>query len=350
VSQAEIVAALVALAVQAGLAFAGAGVWALVTGMLMTNLLLTIMTFSFVDWRPGLRWGSTRFKEMLRYSFAALGSRLFAGVYAQVDAVILGKLFGEVVLGFYSMAKQIALLPVYKVSAVVNQLATPVMAGLQHDAGQMRGALLRQMRLVTCLTMPLCVGLALVADDFIRVVLTDKWLPAVPALQILCLFSAWQSFSVMLPPVLFARYREGFMFWWNASLLLVMPLAFWAGAAWNGAVGMALAWITIYPMVTLFQIREVMKELNLSWTTIGIQLRPIMIATVIMISTISLIRYAFPLGDSVSNEIFRLAATSVIGAFIYVLIIYWQGKLLVLEMGELLGWLLRRSRPTPTVN
>ena len=349
VSQAEILALLVAMPVQVGLALAGAGVWALVAGIVTTHLLSTAAMFAFVDWRPGLRWGSSRFKEILKYSLATLGGRLCWGVYEQVDVFILGKLSGGVALGFYSMAKQIALIPVHKVSVVVNQLAAPVMAGLQHDAAQMRLVLLRQMRLVACLTMPLCVGLALVADDFVHVVLTDKWMPGVPALQILCLFSAWHSLIIMLPPVLFARYRAGYVFWWNASLLFTMPFAFWAGAAWKGAVGMCLVWITIYPLLTLALVREVVKELDLSWTIIGIQLRPIVIATIMMSCTVSFLRYSLPVGTSSLDEILRLATTCGIGSLIYVAMIYWQGKLLVSEIGEVVGWLLKRSRPKPAV-
>ena len=348
VSQAEILSVLVALPVQLGLALGGAGVWALVAGMVTTHLLQVLATFSFVDWRPGLRLGSNRLKDMVEYSLAAMGSRVCWGVYDQIDIFILAKLSGDVVLGFYSMAKQIALLPVHKVSVVVNQLAVPVMAELQHDTERMRLALLRQMRLVACLTTPLCLGLALVADDFIHVALTDKWMPAVPLLQILCLFSMWHSLTVLMPPILFARYRAGFLFWWSASLLLTMPFAFWAGAAWNDALGLTLAWITAYPLITLVKVRKVMKELDLSWIMIGRELRPVVAATVMMCCAVSIIQYGMP-GSTIFEAMLRLASSCLIGFLAYVAGIVWQGRLLVSEFGEVFGWLLRGFRPAPVM-
>lgn len=349
VTQVEIIALLVSLPLQVGLAVAGAGVWALVAGIVTTHLVSTIMTFAFVDWRPSLNWGSSRFKNFLNYSAAMAGRNVCWGIYEQIDIFILGKLSGDVTLGFYSMAKQIALLPVHKVSVVVNQLATPVMAGLQHDTNQMRVALFRQFRLVACLTMPLCMGIAIVADDFVHLVLTDKWMPAVPTLRVLCFYSAWHSLCIIMQPILQARYRAGFLFWWTVSLLLVMPFAFWVGAVWNGAVGMSLAWVTIYPLLTLVQVREVMKELQITWKAVGIQLQPIVIATIVMSGAVGALRFVLPVASTSVNEILRFVGVCGIGAAVYAVVIYWLGKLVVSEISELIGWLLKRSRPAPAV-
>ena len=347
VSQVEILAACVGLPVQVGLAIAGAGVWALVAGMLTVQVFQAVATFAFVDWRPGLKVGSRRSKEMMSYSLSALGGRLCWGIYDQMDVFILGKMSGEVLVGVYSMAKQLAMLPVHKVSGVVNQLAAPVMAELQRDIAQMRSALLRQVRLVASLTTPLCAGLALVADDFIHVVLTDKWMPVVPILRLLCLFAMWHSVTIMLPPVLFARYRAGFMFRWNAALLVTMSFAFWAGAAWKGALGIAFAWITVYPVITLVKVRRVMKELDLTWRIIATTLRPILVATVLMCCSVGLLRYLIPAPTSLPEEILRLAGTCAIGFLTYLAAILWQGKLLVAEFTEVFWWLLKGFRPAP---
>src|SRR3989442_5738080 len=150
VAQAEIASMLATIPVVLGLAWSGAGVWALVAGTLVMPLVQTIVSFWFVRWRPGLRIGRRRLDEILRYSLAALGARVGWAVYQQVDAVVLGKVAGEVVLGFYSMAKQLSSLPVEKVTVVANQLAIPIMAGLQADRAAMRASFLRGLRLVAC--------------------------------------------------------------------------------------------------------------------------------------------------------------------------------------------------------
>jgi len=103
----------------------------------------------------------------------------------------------------------------------------------------MRDGFLRGLRLVACTTVPLCVGAALVADDLVSIAFTDKWQPMVPLLRVLCVFGLVRSLDVLLPPVLFARYRPRSCFGWTVVLLLVMPFAFLTGAVSFGAAGVA---------------------------------------------------------------------------------------------------------------
>ncbi|MBI4271488.1 MAG: lipopolysaccharide biosynthesis protein [Candidatus Rokubacteria bacterium] len=347
VSQAEVAAMLVAIPVVVAMAWSGAGVWALVAGTLVTPLVQNIVSFWFVRWWPGLRVGSRRLREILRYSLAALGARAGWAVYQQIDAVVLGKVFGEVVLGFYSMAKLLATLPVDKVSVVANQLALPIMAGLQTDRRAMRASFLRGLRLVACLTVPLCVGMALVADDFVSVVLAEKWRPMVPLLRVLSLLGLIRSLDVLLPPVLFARYRAAFLFWWTGALLLAMPFAFWAGAVWMGPLGVALAWITVYPVIMAWMAREALRELETGWKTLRHELRTILVATLMMAGVVMVVEWALPASDVV-DRLVRLVVAAGLGAAVYAASILWQGGVLVGEIEEVAGWLLRRHAAVRT--
>jgi hypothetical protein len=137
------------------------------------------------------------------------------------------------------------------------------------------------------------------------------------------------------------------MFRWNAALLVTMSVAFWAGAVWKGALGIAVAWITAYPVITLVKVRKVMKELDLTWAMIAIQLRPIFVATALMCGSVGLLRYMMPTPTSLTEEILRLAGTCGIGFFTYVAAILWQGRLVVSEFAEVFGWFLKGFRPAP---
>ena len=174
-AQAEIISALVGMPVMLLLAWTGAGVWALVFGGIAQAVVRTIIIFAFHPWWPRFRFTGRRIPAMLRYSMSAVGANLGWSLYSQMDSLIVGKLTNEQTLGIYSMAKQLAIMPVTKVSVVINQLAGPVMARLQHDQERLRALFLKVVRLVTCVTLPLCVGLGLVAHDFILVVLGEKW-------------------------------------------------------------------------------------------------------------------------------------------------------------------------------
>lgn len=340
VSQAEIAATLATLPVVLGMAAAGAGVWALVAGSLLMPVVQGGVIFRFVRWRPGLGLGSERLQPILGYGLATLGTRVGWAAYQQLDAFVLGKVSGDVVLGFYSMAKQLATLAVDKVSVVVNQLASPLMAELQADRGAMRISLLRGVRLAGCLAIPLSAGTALVAGDLVRVALTEKWLPMVPVLQVLCLFALIRSIDVLLPPVLFARYRAGFLFWWVGSVLLVMPPALWAGARLMGALGVALASLVVYPFLMVWMAREALRELEASWRMVWEQLRPVVLAVVVMAGAVLLVRWAVPV-SGVWDRLLRLAVATGVGALAYGGTLAWRGGPLMGELVEVARWLLR---------
>lgn len=341
ISQADIAGVLVTVPVVLGLAWSGAGVWALVAGTLTTPLVQTFVLFWFVTWRPGFRVGSRRFRDIFRYSAPVLGARVGWAAYQHVDALVLGKIAGETVLGFYSMARLMAMLPVDKISAVANQLALPIMAGLQADRATMRLSFLRGLRLVASLTVPSCVGMALVADDFVSIALAERWKPIVPLMQVLCLFGLMRSLDILLPPILFARYRPGFMFWWTAGLLLVMPFAFWAGAVRLGAIGVALALVVVYPVFNTWLAREAFKELELSWKAVWRQLRPVMGASIMMVISVLTVHSTVPVSDSL-DRLTRFGLAVGCGALVYALALFRWGGPLVREIADVAGWVLPR--------
>lgn len=345
VSQAEIVAVATTIPVILALAWSGAGVWALVAGALVMPLVQTSLSYWFVRWWPGLRIRSRRLGALLRYSLGALGARGGWAVCQQVDTLVLGKVSGDVVLGFYSVAKVLATLPVLKISVVANQVAMPLMAGFQADRDALRTAFLRGLRLVGSLTVPLCLGIALVADDLVYFALADKWMPIVPLLRVLALFALIHSLEVLLPPVLFARYRTAFMFRWTAAVLLLMPLAFWAGAAWMGALGVALAWLVPYPAIMARMAREALRELGIGWATVWSQLRPVILAALVMAASVLVVRSLLPASDS-PERLVRLALAVGLGAAVYATLILWHGGLLASEIREVVGWLYR-PKPRP---
>lgn len=340
VSQAEIISVLVTIPVVLGMAWSGAGVWALVAGALVMRLVQTIVSFWFVRWWPGLRVRGRRLREILRFSLAALGAKAGWAAHDQVDEFVLGKVAGDLVLGFYSMAKTLALLPVVKVAVVANQLAMPILAGLQTDRGAMRASFLRGLRMVASLTVPMCLGMALVASDFIRLALGDKWVPSISILEVLALFAMMHSLEVLLPPVLFARYRAAFMVRWTAALLLVMPFAFWAGAAWWGPLGVALAWLGVYPLIMGWMAREALRELGIGWHTVWDQLRPVAGGALMMTGCVLVVRWTLPASDPL-ERLLRLALAVGAGGAVYAGVILWRGGLLAAEIREVAGWLYR---------
>lgn len=345
VSKAEIVSSLCVLPTMIALAWVGAGVWALVASTVLLPLIQSIVTIWFVRWWPSFQMKGGRFGQVVQYSLKTLGSNLTWSVFSQMDCIVLGKVAGDHVLGLYSMAKQLATLPVNKISVAVNQLAMPLMAGMQNDLPALGQCLLRGLRLVACVCIPMCMGMAFVAEDFVLLILSEKWLSLVPIFQVSCLYALVHSLAVLFPPILFARFRLTFLFWWTITLIVVMTIGFWVGATTSQGIGTAAVLAIFYPLFVVWMANVVLQEIKLDWKAIWEQVQSSFTASIVMVIAIQLVMWGMS-GSIVtaSERILRFALAIGIGALVYASAIVWSGGRILNEMREIAGWLLSRGR------
>lgn len=346
-SQAQLAATLATIPTVLGLAMAGAGVWALVAGMIVMPVVQTAATFLLVRWRPGLRIGGRRLGEVFHYGFASFGARVCRAVSLDADAFLLGKLAGATALGFYSMAKQLATLPLEKLVVLVMQVLSPMLAEQQDSREQMRRSVLRAIRFVAWVTFPIFGGFMVVAEDLVRVILTDKWLPATPVIVLLCAFSMVRALEMLLAPALMAAYRPRFVFRYQLALMAALVPAFWLGALHGGAPGVALAWVTVYPVVMVWMAREALRELHASFRSLWLELRsPVAVTAVMMLAVLAVRHLLLSVAADLAWE--RLAVLVLTGVMVYGVGLLAIGGPVRGELLELAGWLFRRARPAGT--
>jgi O-antigen/teichoic acid export membrane protein len=197
--------------------------------------------------------------------------------------------------------------------------------------------------MVACVTLPICVGILFVAPDLVSVVLSEKWAPTAPILQVLSICGMVRSLASLLPPVLFARYRATFLCWWMATVVLIMPVAFSVGATARGAVGVALAWVIVYPWLTVWMAQEAMKEIGLEWSMLWEQLKPLVLPIAVMVGCILLAQGVLG-GSAFQERVLRLVISVAGSGVAYGLTIYWRGGRMLYEILEVVGWLIKPQR------
>jgi len=343
ISQAEIIGAAVALPVMLGCALSGLGVWTLVVGALASVVIKDLAIFAFAPWFPGLRIGGERAREMLHFALTTLGITTMWALREQADVLVIGKITGQVSVGLYSMAKDLAMLPTNKISSAVNMLSSPMMAELQTNIEAMRRAFYRAARLTSAIALPASTGLALVADDVVAALLGPRWLPAVALLRLLCIYSAVRALEVMLPPVLFARLRHRFLFWWYLALLVVVPAVTVLGAEWDGAAGAVKFFTPAYCVLISILTKKVLAELKGSFLELWSETWPILTATATMAVLVLLLR-KFILGAVPEPPLVELILLSVSGAVTYLGVLLAVGRTIVGEGAEVIGWIILRRR------
>lgn len=169
------------------LAYKGFGVWALVMQALMRNSLNTILLWKLSKWVPKGGFSKDSFKTLFSFGSKLLAGGLLNTIYNNIYLIIIGKLFSASQLGFYTRAQQFQRLPAENITGTLQRVTFPVLSSLQNDNTKLINAYRKLIKISAFVIFPLMLGLAVMAKPLIRLILTEKWLPAVPLLQLLCI-------------------------------------------------------------------------------------------------------------------------------------------------------------------
>lgn len=169
------------------MAYNGYGVWALVVQSLLRNGLNTIFLWFLSKWMPKAVFSITSFKGLFSFGSKLLGAGLLNTIFQNIYLLVIGKLFSASELGFYTRAQQFQKMPSQNITGIIQRVTFPVLSSIQDDDEKLIKAYRSFIRLSAFVVFPLMIGLAVVAEPLIRLILTEKWMPTVPLLQLLCI-------------------------------------------------------------------------------------------------------------------------------------------------------------------
>lgn len=168
------------------MAYAGFGVWAIVFQQLSNNAIDTLILWITVKWRPIKKFSWTRLKHLLSFGWKMLASSLLDTVYNNLRNMIIGKLYTSADLAFYNQGDKFPKLIITNINTSIDSVLLPTMSNEQDNHVRVKDMTRRAIKISTYIMAPLMIGLAFCARPIVQLVLTDKWLPCVPYLQIFC--------------------------------------------------------------------------------------------------------------------------------------------------------------------
>lgn len=194
------------------MALNGFGIWSLVAQSLSSTLARTILLWFFNPWRPSLVFSLQALREMFGFGSRLLASGLLNTFFENIYHVVIGKLFPPAALGFYARAKGVQQLPVATFSNIINRVTFPVFSTVQDDPVRMKRGMQKAVIIIAFVTFPMMIGLALVARPLVLVLLTEKWEPCIPYLQLLCAGGFLFPLHVINLDILMAKGRSDLFF------------------------------------------------------------------------------------------------------------------------------------------
>ena len=194
-----------------------------------------------VPFRPRLVYDREGLSECFRFGLNLTGFNFFNYFARNADNFIIGVFLGPVALGYYSVAYKLMLLPRDSITSVITRVLFPKFSQMQDDDERLANAYLRACGAIAMITFPMMFGLAAVAEPFVRVVLGEKWLAAVPLIWILAPLGAVQSLWNTAGQLFLAKGRAELHFRLGVVGGVLFVCSFLVGVPW-GVTGVAIAY------------------------------------------------------------------------------------------------------------
>ena len=179
-------------------------------------------------------------------------------------------------------------------TSLVSEVTPSVLAAAQHDAAALRRYLRILTEGVAFFAFPAAVGLAVVADDFVLLVLGERWMATTGPLRILALAAALRSITPFLSQILLATNQPKRNMQFGLSAAVVLPILFLVGSNW-GMTGVALVWLVGHPLVVIpILLRHALRSVDMPARVYVRILLPAALASAVTAASVLLVRTALP--------------------------------------------------------
>lgn len=182
------------------LAYLGYGVWALVFQPLINHSLMSILLWTFSQWRPQEGFSFKSFRELFGFGSKLLTSSLITSLYANLYTLSIGKFFQSKELGLFNRATTIVNLPSSNITEVVTRVTYPVQCELQNNNDVLYEKFMTYISLISYIVFPLMIGLSILSRPLVELILTKRWIECVPLINLLC-------FAYLLQPVMAMNWQ-----------------------------------------------------------------------------------------------------------------------------------------------
>ena len=164
----------------------GGGLWALVAQTLINTSVACIVMYVQTRIKIKMHIDWVRIKSLFSFGWKLLVSGLLDTLYQDIRSLVVGVKYNKATLGFYNKGKQFPQFVINAVNLTVQSVMLPAMSEKQDDKSKVKALMKNSMIISAYAIFPAMAGLAAISTAVISIILGEKWLPAVPYMQIYC--------------------------------------------------------------------------------------------------------------------------------------------------------------------
>lgn len=300
--------------------------WALVIGLLAGGVTSLILSYVLKPYRPAISFA--RFSDIFAFSGWLSLTSIATTLSMETDKIIVGRFLGLSDTGLYYMTQRVGVLPTRELVAPLQRILFPSFRELLEDRSRFRNAVSESINIMASLSLPAGFGFALVANDFVPLLLGDQWASIVPLLIVLVPYLGLRATLSMTLPCVMALGRTQLLFWVSFGYALFHLPAFITGTALlglSGAIGSIVIAGVLYSYLNTWMLK---RTLGIPLREILYQLRrPLTAAILMVLSVLALdagVAFRF---FSEGGSWLSLLIKILVGCFIYCSVLYGLWRL-----------------------
>jgi PST family polysaccharide transporter len=210
--------------------------WALVAGTLTGQVTNMILSYTIFPFRPALSWKS--FRELWRFSVWLSLGQIVETLNLRFDQLLVGTYLGRTDLGLLTVGSRLAVLPGQEIVRPLTGTLFPAFSLAADDPKRLRRAYQRVQGLVTAIALPASFGFGLIADPLVRLALGEKWLGAVPVIQLTAAIYSIHTFGSLGAALGMAKGQTHLLFVRNLQKLAIRVPLIAIGLFLGGLMGL----------------------------------------------------------------------------------------------------------------
>lgn len=202
-------------------AYYGWSYWSLIFRNIFLDTILFVSYFWITSYRPIIGIWKDSFRALFSYGFFVAFANILEYLYSNIITFIIGKRYTVKELGYYQQAYSLQQIPVFSLSAIINQVFLPFLSKLQDSVGSIRERVITTITIVTFFVFPALTYLIILAKPIIILLYSDKWLPSVPLFQVVCIAGLFNALIHLCRSVLKAIGKTKALFMLQVITIII---------------------------------------------------------------------------------------------------------------------------------
>lgn len=206
----------------------GFAYWGIATQQIVFTLSVSVLNYWYSGWRPTLHIDLRPIRDIIGFSSKLIATNIITSANTNLLPVILGRSYTAQQVGDFTQGNKWNTMGYSLMTNMLYSIAQPVLTKTHDDQARQKHVFRKLLRFTAFVSFPVMLCLALVSEEFIVILITEKWLNSAHILRVLCAAGAVMPLCSLFSNLLISRGRSTAYMWCTAALLLAQLVVLWA--------------------------------------------------------------------------------------------------------------------------